>query len=145
MNLFVHFLGEFEDSKKSFRNHLTFSNLEKLLSWWSACPILPLKGPLIKIRANPIPECETTMSSQCHGPRDVKEHGLRTPGEEIIFPARPKIKSQSQIFTYSQCIFCLPHRPKISDFFDLCVHCVSIVHVLQYTTRVLQVCRVLVD
>ena len=39
------------------------------------------------------------------------QHGLRTPGEEIAFTARPKINSQSQIFRYSQRVFCLPHRP----------------------------------
>ena len=49
-------------------------------------------------------------------------HGLQTPGEEIIFTAQPKIKSQSQIFRYGRIIFCLPHSPKISDFFDLCLH-----------------------
>ena len=27
MNLFIHFLGEFEDTKKSFRNYLTFSSV----------------------------------------------------------------------------------------------------------------------
>ena len=55
-------------------------------------------------------------------------HGLRTPGKEIAFTAWPKIKSQSQIFRYGQSIFCLPHRPKISYFFDfICLHCVSIV------------------
>ena len=41
--------------------------------------------------------------------------------------ARPKINSQSQIFRCSQSIFCLPHRPKFSDFFDLCLHWVSVV------------------
>ena len=55
------------------------------------------------------------------------DHGLRTPGEEIAFTARPKINSQSQIFRYGRSIFCLPHRPKFSDFFDLCVHWVSVV------------------
>ena len=54
-------------------------------------------------------------------------HGLRTPDEEIAFTARPKIKSHSQIYRYRQSIFCLPHRPKISDFFDLCLHWVSVV------------------
>ena len=29
-------------------------------------------------------------------------HGLRTPSEEIVFTARPKIQSQSQIFRYGQ-------------------------------------------
>ena len=57
----------------------------------------------------------------------MNNHGLRTPGEEIAFTARPKIKSQSQIFSYSQSIFCLPHQPKISDFFDLSLHLVSVV------------------
>ena len=54
-------------------------------------------------------------------------HGLRTPGEEINFTAWPKIKSQSQIFRYGHSIFCLPYRPKISDFFNLRLHWVSIV------------------
>ena len=59
-------------------------------------------------------------------------HGLRTPGEKIAFTARPKIKSQSQIFRYGLSIFCLPHRPKFSDFFDLCLHWVSVVRGLVY-------------
>ena len=54
-------------------------------------------------------------------------HGLWTPGEEIAFSARPKTKSQSQIFRYGRSIFCLPHRPRISDFFDLYLHSVSVV------------------
>ena len=54
-------------------------------------------------------------------------HGLRTPREEIAFNARPKIQSQSQIFRYSGSIFCLPHRPEFSGFFDFCLHWVSVV------------------
>ena len=54
-------------------------------------------------------------------------HGLRTPDEEIAFTALPKINSQSQIYRYGQNIFCLPHLPKISDFFDLCLHWVFVV------------------
>ena len=54
-------------------------------------------------------------------------HRLRTPREETAFTARPKINSQSQIFRYGQSIFCLPHRPNFSDFFDLCLHWVSVV------------------
>ena len=54
-------------------------------------------------------------------------HGLRTPGEEIDFTARPKINSQSQIFRYGRSIFCLPQWPKFSDFFDVCLHWVSVV------------------
>ena len=54
-------------------------------------------------------------------------HGLRTPGEEMVITAWPKINSQSQIFRYGQSIFCLPHQPKFLDFFDLCLHWVSVV------------------
>ena len=54
-------------------------------------------------------------------------HRLRTPREEIAFTARPKIHSHSQIFRYGRSIFCLPHQPKFSDFFDLCFHRVSVV------------------
>ena len=54
-------------------------------------------------------------------------HGLRTPREEIAFTAWPKIQSQSQIFRYGRSIFSLPHLPKFSDIFDLCLHWVSVV------------------
>jgi hypothetical protein len=57
-------------------------------------------------------------------------HRLRIPDEEITFTARPKIHSHSQIFKYGQSIFCLPHQPKFSDFFHLCLHWVSVVRVL---------------
>ena len=60
----------------------------------------------------------------------VQNHRLcMDPGEEITFTARPKINSHSKIFRYGRSIFCLPHRPKFSDFFDLCLHWVSIVRV----------------
>ena len=62
----------------------------------------------------------------------VSHHGLRTPREEIVFSARPKIHSHSQIFRYGRSIFCLPHRPNFSDNFDLCLHWVSVVRALQY-------------
>ena len=39
----------------------------------------------------------------------------------IAFTARLKIKSQSQIFKYGRSIFCMPHRPQISDFFESCL------------------------
>ena len=57
-------------------------------------------------------------------------HGLRMPWEKIAFTARPKIQSQSKIFRYDRRIFCLPHRPKISDFFDLWLHWMSVVRVV---------------
>ena len=59
-------------------------------------------------------------------------HGLRTPGEEIAFTARSKINSNSKIFRYGRSIFCLPDRPKFSDFFDLCPHWVSVVRDMYY-------------
>ena len=59
--------------------------------------------------------------------RNESYHGLRTPGEEIVFTARTKINSHSQIFRCGRSIFCLLHRPKFSDFFDLCLHWVSVV------------------
>ena len=55
-----------------------------------------------------------------------RNHGLRTSSEEITL-TWPKIKSQSMIFRYSQSISFLAHWPKISDFFDLCLHCMSVV------------------
>ena len=63
----------------------------------------------------------------------VSNHRLRTPGEEIAFTAQPKIKSQSQIFMYCRSIFCLPHRPKFLDIFDLCLHWVSVVRDCSYS------------
>ena len=62
-------------------------------------------------------------------------HGLWTPGEEMAFTEWPKIQSQSRIFRYGRSVFCLPHRPKFSDFFDLCLHWVSVVHELIQTTN----------
>ena len=57
---------------------------------------------------------------------DTPHHGLWTPGEEISFTARTKIKYQSQIFRCSQSILFLPNWPKISKCFDLCLHLVSV-------------------
>jgi hypothetical protein len=62
----------------------------------------------------------------------LRDHGLRTPREEMAFTARPKIQSQSQIFRYGRSIFCLPHRPNFSDIFDLFHHWVSVVRVRDY-------------
>ena len=58
-------------------------------------------------------------------------HGLRTSRDERAFTARPKIHSQSQIFKYCQCIFCLPHWPNFSDIFDLCLDWMSVVRALK--------------
>ena len=61
------------------------------------------------------------------GKADDLTHRLRTHGEKITFTARLKINSQSQIFRYGRSIFCLLYLPKFSDFFDLCLHWVSVV------------------
>ena len=42
-------------------------------------------------------------------------------------PVRKLPSLHSKIFRYGRSIFCLPHQPKISDFFDLCLHWVSVV------------------
>ena len=62
----------------------------------------------------------------CFDKFNLKHHG-RTPREEKAFTARPKIQSHSQIFRYGRSIFCLPHWPNFSDFFDLCLLWVSVV------------------
>ena len=35
----------------------------------------------------------------------ASSHGLRTPRDELVFTAQPKINSHSQIFRYDQSIF----------------------------------------
>ena len=40
---------------------------------------------------------------------------------------RLKINSHSQMFRHGRSIFFLPHRSKLSDFFGLCIHWVSII------------------
>ena len=72
---------------------------------------------------NPVVESRSDLNLV----RMVDIHGLQTPSEKIAFIARPKIKSQSQIFRYGRSIFCLPHRSNFSDIFDLCLHQVSVV------------------
>ena len=61
---------------------------------------------------------------------NILNYGLRTPSEEIVLSAWPKIKPQPKIFRYGRSIFCLPRRHKISDFFDLCLQQFSLVQVL---------------
>ena len=52
------------------------------------------------------------------------KHGLRTPREEIVFTARPKIHSQSQILGTVEAYFGPIFQICI---FDLCLHWVSVV------------------
>ena len=56
-----------------------------------------------------------------------QNHRLQTPGEGMSLTTWPKNQSHSQIFRYSQSIFCLLHRPNYLDFFELCLHWVSVV------------------
>ena len=75
-----------------------------------------------------LPPCGVNVSSKLTCvPIKEWDHVLQMPSEEIVFTAQPKIKSQSQIFRYGRSIFCLPHQPKFSDFFDLCLHWESVV------------------
>ena len=78
-----------------------------------------------------------TDKSDEKGHLRMLDHELRTPGEEIAFTARPKIKAQSQIFRYGRSIFCLPYQPKISVFFDLCLHWVSVVRAFNINSTIL--------
>ena len=56
-----------------------------------------------------------------------KKHGLRTPREEkSLHCTAENSLPLSQIFRYGQSIFCLPHWPNFSDYFDLCLHWVSV-------------------
>ena len=54
-------------------------------------------------------------------------HRLQMPWDEVVFTKWRKIHSHSQIFRYGRSIFCLPHWPKLSYFFDLCLHFTSVV------------------
>ena len=65
---------------------------------------------------------------------DIK-HVLWTPREEIAFTAQPKIPSQSQIFRYNRNMVCCPHWPNFSDIFDLCLHWMSIVRNIKFTSE----------
>ena len=60
----------------------------------------------------------------------VLHHRLQTPVKEIPFNEQLKINSHPQIFRYVQRIFCLPHWPKFSDFFDLRLQWVFVLHAL---------------
>ena len=57
----------------------------------------------------------------------MRAHGLRTPGEEIAFTAQPKFTLTPKFLGTAEAFVCLPHWPKFSDFFDLCLHWVSVV------------------
>ena len=57
---------------------------------------------------------------------DWSNHELWKLGEEIALTAWPIIHSHSQIFRYGLKIFCLPHWPKFSGFFDISLYWVSV-------------------
>ena len=83
-------------------------------------PYTPQKERLCILWGNPV------IFTDC-GEILMDTDDRRPTGEEIAFTVQPKINSHSQIFRYGQSISCLPHRPKFSDFFDICLHWVSVV------------------
>ena len=88
-----------------------------------------------------IPQMTQNLSAQFVGPStkvmDIKEKKASlsvcspwmNPYTDYGRPVRklPSLHYQSQIFRYARSMFCLPHRPKLSDLFDLCLHLVSVV------------------
>ena len=96
-------------------------------------PTKATKNPIVKLKVSYFRNVFLVSSILLKNERkqfDLWYHGLWTPREEIVFTARPKIHSHSQIFRYGRSIFCLPHRPIFSGIFDLCLHWVSVVRVL---------------
>ena len=75
----------------------------------------------------------------------LKMHILRTPREEIAFTAWPKIHFHSQIFRYDQSIFCLPHRPNISDSFNFCLHLLGVCSPCQNVSNIYLQCQSMVS
>ena len=67
--------------------------------------------------------------SKCFCPSQKSWTLLMPPCMDYGRPVRksPSLHSHSQIFRYGRSIFCLPHQPKFSDIFDLCLHWVSVV------------------
>ena len=102
-------------------HRLLFYNYKMFVNF--SGPILQMRAKFFKIFSSILLE----FLDNIHCLKYVENYELRTPRKEIAFTARPKIQSQSQIFRYGRSIFCLPRRPKFSDFFDLCLHWVSVV------------------
>ena len=65
-NSFVHFLGEFKDTKKSFRNYLTFSALQNASqetknSFCFGCRLIPRKAKLERTHFSKVQSSKTTV------------------------------------------------------------------------------------
>ena len=88
------------------------------------------KLPLIHLKIKTlIPSPHSAISMLCVTTPKTTDYGRPV---RIALTALPKINSHSQIFRYGRSIFCLPHRPKFSDSFDLCLHWVSVVRDFGY-------------
>ena len=60
----------------------------------------------------------------------MRAHGLRTPGEEIAFTARPKFTPTPKFLGTAEAYFVCHIGPSFQNFFDLCLHWVSVVRVI---------------
>ena len=135
-------LPETQEVKSSkLSNKRLLENLKKYpVTYWKICAYLHLFSPTYMPSSRPGPICMYRLLRKIcdwvifHHKKCFyfQFHGLRTPREKIALTARPKNQSQSQIFRYGGSIFCLPHRPKFSDIFDLCLHWVSVVRAENY-------------
>ena len=114
-HIYFIFLSSFDQKKHNVHNILQDSRLLAVIQLWYI--------PLVNNQNHqyfglgPIPILKLK-------PKLVNTFGYRLwkSSEEIVITARPKIKSQYQIFRYSRSMFCLPHQPKISDLFDLWIN-----------------------
>ena len=114
-HIYLIFLSSFDQKKHNVHNILQDSRLLAVIQLWYIPLVNNQNHQYFGLGLIPILKLK---------PKLVNTFGYRLwkSSEEIVITARPKIKSQYQIFIYYQSMFCLPHRPTISDFFDLCLH-----------------------
>ena len=114
-HIYFIFLSSFDQKKHNVHNILQDSRLLAVIQLWYIPLVNNQNHQYFGLGPIPIPKLKLKL---------VNTFGYRLwkSSEEIVITARPKIKSQYQIFIYYQSMFCLPHRPTISDFFDLCLH-----------------------
>ena len=76
-------------------------------------------------RLNQLIVCQSCYSDTDYGGPERKLPSLNSQQSTLTGTCH------SQILRYDQSIFCLPHRPKFSYFFDICLHWVSLVRVFR--------------
>ena len=117
-------------------NHLVskinFSHYDSVANWLLPCGI-SLVAASMELKSRPFDLLQHSDAWHqnkifCPFP-NISTQGQQTPGGKIASTARLKIQSQSQILRYGRSIFCLLYQPRFSDFFDLCLHWVSVVRV----------------